>query len=92
MRHRGHISEKDRQNRSRLAKLVHNRRLLMGSLVTMTRTCGNPRCKCPREKACFVIFVRPHGQQAKDDLHPTKVGKDHLFLGRDLPGNETINR
>jgi hypothetical protein len=57
MRHRGHISEKDRQNRSRLAKLVHNRRLLMGSLVTMTRTCGNPRCKCARGKKHVSLYL-----------------------------------
>ncbi len=57
MRHRGHISEKDRQNRSRLAKLVHNRRLLQGSLVTMARTCGNPRCKCTRGKKHVSLYL-----------------------------------
>lgn len=57
MRHRGHISEKDRQNRSRLAKLVHNRRLLIGSLVTMARTCGNPRCKCARGTKHVSLYL-----------------------------------
>ena len=57
MRHRGHISEKDRQNRSRSAKLVDNRRLLFGSLVTMARTCGNPRCKCAQGKKHVSLYL-----------------------------------
>jgi hypothetical protein len=46
MRHRGKFTQKDRQTRSQLAKLASSKRLLCGSLVTMARTCGNPRCKC----------------------------------------------
>ena len=71
MRHRGHISEKDRQNRSRLAKLVHNRRLLRGSLVTMARTCGNPRCKCAKGKkwkSAWKTAPPRHAKQPHLDL------------------------
>lgn len=46
MEHRGRFTQKDRQARSKLAKLAGNKRLLCGSLVTMARVCGNPRCKC----------------------------------------------
>lgn len=46
MRHRGNFSPDDRNARSQLAKLISSQRLLCGSLVTMARTCGNPRCKC----------------------------------------------
>ena len=46
MEHRGKFTQKDRQTRSQLAKLAGNKRLLAGSLVTMARVCGNPRCKC----------------------------------------------
>jgi len=46
MEHRGKFTQKDRQARSQLAKLAGNKRLLAGSLVTMARVCGNPRCKC----------------------------------------------
>jgi len=46
MRHRGNLSPDDRNARSQLAKLITSERLLCGSLVTMARTCGNPRCKC----------------------------------------------
>jgi hypothetical protein len=46
MKHRGKLTQKDRQARSQLVQLVHSKRLLCGSLVTMARVCGNPRCKC----------------------------------------------
>lgn len=46
MRHRGKFSPDDRNARSQLAKLISCERLLCGSLVTMARACGNPRCKC----------------------------------------------
>ncbi|MFH1616297.1 MAG: DUF6788 family protein [Planctomycetota bacterium] len=46
MRHRGKFTQTDRQARSQLTKLAGGKRLLCGSLVTMARTCGNPRCKC----------------------------------------------
>lgn len=46
MRHRGYLSSKERQARSRLAKLLHQKPLLIGSLVSMPRVCGKPGCKC----------------------------------------------
>ena len=46
MEHRGKFTQNDRQARSTLAKLASSKRLLAGSLVTMARVCGNPRCKC----------------------------------------------
>jgi len=44
MEHRGKFTQKDRRSRSQLAKLASGKRLLCGSLVTMARVCGNPRC------------------------------------------------
>ena len=49
MEHRGRFTQKDRQARSKLAKLAGNKRLLCGSLVTMKRNCGNQNCKCIRK-------------------------------------------
>jgi len=49
MKHRGKLTQKDLQAHSQLTKLVHSKRLLCGSLVTMARVCGNPRCKCATE-------------------------------------------
>lgn len=46
MKHKGNLSLQDREARSKLAKLISSQRLLCGSLVTMARKCGNPRCKC----------------------------------------------
>jgi len=46
MHHRGYLPAKERQARSRLAKLLHQKPLLIGSLVSMPRTCGKPGCKC----------------------------------------------
>jgi hypothetical protein len=46
MRHRGYLPTKERQTRSRLAKLLHERPLLIGSLVSMSRVCGKAGCKC----------------------------------------------
>jgi hypothetical protein len=46
MKYRGNFSSGDRNARSQLAKLINSERFLCGSLVTMTRTCGNPHCKC----------------------------------------------
>jgi hypothetical protein len=54
MKHRGRFKENDRQTRSQLAKLATGKRLLCGSLVTMARTCGNPRCKCVTERKKHV--------------------------------------
>jgi hypothetical protein len=66
MRHRGHLSTKERQRRSRLAKLLHDRRFLCGSLVTMARTCGNPRCKCMRGQKHVSLYLSiKDGQKRK---------------------------
>jgi len=46
MEHRAKFTVKDRQSRSELTRLVSSKRFLCGSLVTMSRKCGNPRCRC----------------------------------------------
>lgn len=48
MRHRGYLPVKERQARSRLAQLLHQKSLLIGSLVSMPRVCGKAGCKCSR--------------------------------------------
>jgi len=57
MRHRGQFSSSERKVRSALAKRVYERRLLRGSLVTMARTCGNPRCKCARGEKHVSLYL-----------------------------------
>jgi len=73
MRHRGHISAKERKKRSQLAKLLHGRRFLCGSLVTMARTCGNPGCKCMRgEKHVSLYLAMKDGSKRKMIYVPRK--------------------
>ena len=73
MRHRGHISAKERKKRSQLAKLLHDRRFLCGSLVTMARTCGNQGCKCMRgEKHVSLYLAMKDGSKRKMIYIPRK--------------------
>jgi len=46
MRHRGYLPAKERQVRSCLARLFHQKPLLIGSLVSMPRVSGKPGCEC----------------------------------------------
>ncbi len=46
MRHRGYLSVKERQARSRLTRLVHQEPFLQGSLVDSTFKCGKDNCWC----------------------------------------------
>lgn len=48
MKHRGQFNRSERFARSRLAKLVHEKQFLCGSLVTLNRVCGKEGCKCSR--------------------------------------------
>jgi len=59
-------TEPERYDRSLLAKLVHEQTLLAGSLVTMARTCGKPKCKCRHghKHVSLYLSIR-HGQQRK---------------------------
>lgn len=48
MKHRSHLPEQERSARSKLAKLVHDKPFVVGSLVKMARTCGKAGCKCTK--------------------------------------------
>lgn len=48
MKHRNHLPPKERDARSRLAQLLHQKPFLIASLVSMPRVCGKPGCKCVR--------------------------------------------
>ena len=48
MRPRSHLPVPERRVRSRLTQILHEEPLVLGSLVTMKRTCGKPGCKCTR--------------------------------------------
>jgi len=48
MRPRNHLPDLERRARSRLTQILHEKPFVLGSLVTMKRTCGKPGCKCTR--------------------------------------------
>jgi len=57
MRHRGYLTAHERQERSKLARLVHREPLLQGSLVDSTFKCGKDNCWCQKSSighpACY---------------------------------------
>jgi len=57
VRHRGHLSAKERECRSRLARIAHDKPLLKGGLVTMSRTCGRKGCKCNRGEKHVSLYL-----------------------------------
>ena len=62
MHHRSHLTARERDARSRMARIVHQEPFLCGSLVSMNRVCGKPHCKCARGERhpalCLSIRVR----------------------------------
>ena len=48
MRPRNRLPDPERRARSRLTQILHEEPFVLGSLVTMKRTCGKPGCKCNR--------------------------------------------
>jgi len=55
----------ERRVRSRLAKLVHEKRMLHANVVRMARTCGTPNCKCARGEKHVSLYLsrRKEGKQ-----------------------------
>jgi len=50
-------TEPERHLRSQLARLAHQDQFLAGSLVTMARTCGKPKCKCRRGHKHVSLYL-----------------------------------
>jgi hypothetical protein len=63
MRHRRHLPDQERVARSKVAKLVHDKPFVVGSLVKMARTCGKAGCKCTRgdKHVSWYLAVREKG-------------------------------
>lgn len=81
MRHRGYLTVEERQERSRLARLVHQEPFLRGTLVDSTFKCGKDNCWCDKSSkghpACYLsirvgskrkmIYVpKEHEKQARE--------------------------
>jgi hypothetical protein len=52
------MSQREREFRSKLAKLIHEGGILRGTLAPRERTCGRPTCKCAKgEKHASLYLV-----------------------------------
>ncbi|MDI6759135.1 MAG: hypothetical protein QMD94_05645 [Candidatus Omnitrophota bacterium] len=58
MNHRGYIPSRERQARSKLAKIIHGKPFLQGSIVKRASKCGKDNCWCAKESightACYL--------------------------------------
>ena len=57
MRHRSHIPAKERDLRSRIAKMVHSAAVLRGSITIRKITCGKPNCRCATGKKHLAMYI-----------------------------------
>ncbi len=51
------MSSRERDRRSRLAKLAHGAGLLRGTLAVRERTCGKPNCKCVKGERHVSLYL-----------------------------------
>ena len=65
MRHRGGLGPRERSARSRLAQILHQEPLLRGSLVTMSRVCGKPGCRCTRGEKHVSLYLAIRGPEGR---------------------------
>ena len=81
MRHRGDLSQEERSARSKATKLVHDRPLIVGSLVEMANTCGKPNCKCAtgEKHKSWCVSLRHKGKRKM--LHIPRVCEEDVFEG-----------
>ena len=61
------LTPTERRRRSRLAQLVQSHGLLRGSLVTMSRVCGKPGCRCTKGQKHVSLYLS-HYDQGKQRL------------------------
>ena len=74
MRPRSHLPPHERQVRSRLTRILHDEMILNGSLVTMARTCGNPRCRCAKGHKHISLYLSTR----------TANGRKMIYIPADL--------
>jgi hypothetical protein len=61
----------ERDDRSRLAQLVHQRRFLRGTLSVRSRQCGKPNCRCARgEPHVSLYLVQSHDGKPRQVFVP----------------------
>lgn len=73
MKHRGHLSEKQRKARSELTRIVHDEAFVCGSLVTLSRLCGKPGCKCTKGEKHTSLALSVRIQEKRKMIHVPKA-------------------
>ena len=84
MSHRSHLPAGQRAVRSRLAQLIHSKRLLRGTVVTMSRTCGKQGCKCTRGNKHLSLYLSIRVGKRRRMIY---VPADHENAVRSWVGN-----
>jgi hypothetical protein len=79
MKHRNSLSQKERNARSKAAKLLHDSPFIVGSLVEMSNTCGKPNCKCTRgeKHKSWCLAVRDQGKRKM--MHIPHASESSVF-------------
>lgn len=57
MRHRSHLSERERRCTSKLIALLKQGRVLKGTTYVLRNTCGKPNCKCARGEKHETLYA-----------------------------------
>ena len=77
MKHRGQFPEKQRRARSKLAKIIHEQPFICGSLVTLSKLCGKPGCKCTKGEKHVSLALSVRVQGKRKMIHvPKRMEKD----------------
>lgn len=81
MKHRSSLPQKERSARSKAVKLIHDKPLIVGSLVEMANTCGKPNCKCTKgdKHRSWCLAVRHKGKRKM--IHIPRGHEDAVFEG-----------
>jgi hypothetical protein len=81
MKHRSSIPPKERSARSKAAQLIHDKSLILGSLVEMANTCGKPNCKCAKgeKHKSWCLAMRHKGKRKM--IHIPRALEDSYFEG-----------
>lgn len=57
MQHRSHMPAKERDLRSRIAKILHSAPILRGSITIRKVTCGKPNCRCTKGQKHLAMYI-----------------------------------
>jgi hypothetical protein len=78
---RNFLSEKERNVRSRAAKLVHDKPLIIGAMVEMARKCGKSNCKCTigEKHKSWYLALRHKGSRKM--IHISRGWEEAVFEG-----------